>query len=221
MAVHEDQDGATRRPVRERPWAGIARVVAVVALIVGPACSTSDHSSAESKNTTASSAHGTDDDKGASSAGHGMDDKTAEAESATAGETASPMSVVTLSGSTFAVPTGKPTALWFTADGCRSCIPKAQALDRIKAAAGDRIAVLGVDISPTDTEATYRRWIEEVGNPRFDFAMDKNGQLTVAWKVRDTSTVVILDPAGKVVYHSTGAADEATLRSAFAKAGLG
>jgi thiol-disulfide isomerase/thioredoxin len=130
------------------------------------------------------------------------------------------MSVVTLSGSTFVVPTGKPTALWFTADGCRSCIPKAQALDRIKREAGDHIAVLGVDINPTDTETVFRHWIGEVGNPDFDFALDKNGGLAVTWGVRDTSTVIILDATGKVVYHSTGAADEATFRSAFAKAGL-
>ena len=60
-----------------------------------------------------------------------------------------------------------------------------------------------------------------MGNPHFAFAMDKGGQLTVAWGVRDTSTVVIVDAVGKVVYHSVGGADEATFRSAFAKAGLG
>lgn len=201
--------GPTSKPEWNRPWTWIAGVVAVTGLVVGPACSDSDEKTAEPKQATASS-------------GHGMDDKMgAEAESAKVGETASRMSVVTLSGSTFVVPAGKPTALWFTADGCRSCIPKAQALDKIKSGAGDRIAVLGVDINPTDTEAIFRRWIGEVGNPQFEFAMDKNGQLAVAWEVRDTSTVIILDGAGKIVYHSTGEADEATFRSAFAKAGLG
>lgn len=212
--------GPTSKAARNRPWTWIAGVLAVAGLVVGPACSDSNEKTAEPKQATASTGRGTEEQTGTGSAGHGMDDRT-EAESAKGGETASRMSVVTLSGSTFVVPTGKPTALWFTADGCRSCIPKAQALDKIKSEAGDRIAVLGVDINPTDTEAVFRRWITEVGNPRFDFAMDKNGQLAVAWEVRDTSTVIILDGVGKIVYHSTGAADEATFRSAFAKAGLG
>ncbi|MGH9286625.1 MAG: TlpA family protein disulfide reductase, partial [Acidimicrobiales bacterium] len=140
---------------------------------------------------------------------------------AAVGKAAPRYSVTTLAGSTFTVPAGKPAAVWFTADGCRSCIPKAKALDKIKGDAGDRIAILGVDINPTDTESDFRGWIKEVGDPRFDFAMDKNGALVLAWGVRETSTVVIVDAAGKVVYHSTGVADEATFRAAFATAGLG
>jgi len=206
--------GPMGRPVWRRPWVRIAGVVAVVAiggLIVARATRSTTHVSAGAPS------------HAAASSGHGMGDGmgTGGSEGTNAGETAARVSVVTLSGSTFVVPTGKPTALWFTAEGCRSCIPKAQALDRIKGGAGDRIAVLGVDINPTDSEAVFRRWIGEVGNPHFAFAMDKGGQLTVAWGVRDTSTVVIVDAVGKVVYHSAGGADEATFRSAFAKAGLG
>lgn len=220
MDVNESHNSPAGKPVRP-PWVWIAGSAAIAGLIGGPACSNSEQKTAEPKQATASSGHGTDDKMGTESSGHGMDDKMGtEAESTKVGESASRMSVVTLSGSTFVVPTGKPTALWFTADGCRSCIPKAQALDKIKSGAGDRIAVLGVDINPADTEAVFRRWIGEVGEPHFDFAMDKNGQLAVAWGVRDTSTVIILDGAGTIVYHSTGAADEATFRSAFAKAGL-
>lgn len=65
------------------------------------------------------------------------------------------------------------------------------------------------------------RWIGEVGNPPFQFAMDHNGALTVALGVRDTSTVIVCDKDGKVVFHSSGGADEAAFRTAFAKAGLG
>lgn len=146
--------------------------------------------------------------------------ETAGSQGAQVGKVAPSFSVTTLSGSTFRVPTDKPTALWFTANGCRSCIPKAQALDRIKADVGERLAVLGVDINPTDTESVFRAWIKEVGNPRFDFAMDQAGELTLAWGVRDTSTVVIVDGKGKVVYNSAGAANEAVFRAALAEAGL-
>ena len=136
------------------------------------------------------------------------------------GEVASSFSLATLSGSTFHFPTGKPTAVWFTENGCTSCIPKAQALDRIKAGFGERLAVVGVDIAPGETEATFRNWIKQVGNPRFEFAMDKGSKLTLAWGVKDTSTIVITDAAGKVVYNSLEAADEQTFRAALSKAGL-
>lgn len=136
------------------------------------------------------------------------------------GEVASGFSVMTLAGSTFHFPTGKPTVIWFTANGCRSCIPKAQALDRIKATAGDRLAVLGIDIAPGESPATFREWIQQVGSPHFEFAMDTGSKLTLAWGVKDTSTIVITDAAGKVVYNSLEAADEQTFRSALSKAGL-
>jgi thiol-disulfide isomerase/thioredoxin len=136
------------------------------------------------------------------------------------GDVAPNFSLATLAGSTFHFPTGKPTAVWFTANGCRSCIPKAQALDRIKASVGDRLAVVGVDIAPGETESTFRDWIKEVGNPRFEFALDKGSKLAVAWGVKDTSTIVITDASGKVIYNSLEAADEQTFRAALSKAGL-
>lgn len=136
------------------------------------------------------------------------------------GQVAPRFSLATLSGGTFAFPTGKPTAVWFTANGCRSCIPKAQALDRIKAASGERLAILGVDINPSDGEAVFRAWLQEVGNPRFENALDKDGQLAVSWGVADTSTVVITDAAGTIVYRSAAPADEATFRDALTRAGL-
>jgi thiol-disulfide isomerase/thioredoxin len=158
---------------------------------------------------------------------HGGDDMTHMAGSAgTAkagigvGQTAPGFSLATLSGGTFAFPTGKPTAVWFTANGCRPCIPKAQALDRLQAAFGPRLAVLGVDINPTEGEAVFRDWLKEAGNPRFETGLDKGGQLTVSWGVADTSTVVITDASGKVVYQSSGEANEATFREALGRAGL-
>lgn len=159
-------------------------------------------------------------DESGSASSKGPRVETGGSQGAEAGEVAPSFTVATLSGSTFRFPTGKPTALWFTANGCQSCLPKAQALDRIKAEAGDRLAVLGVDISPTDTESVFRSWIKEAGNPRFDFAMDRAGALTLAMGVHDTSTIVIVDGKGKVVYNSAGAADEAAFRAALVKAGL-
>lgn len=136
------------------------------------------------------------------------------------GQTAPGFSVRTLDGATFAFPTGKPTALFFTAASCGSCLPKAQAFARIQRDVGDRMAVLGVDIDPSDTVGAFRQWIDAAGSPPFAFAQDQDSQLVKAYQVRALSTVVITDGRGRVVFRSFLEDGETTLRSALAKAGL-
>lgn len=133
---------------------------------------------------------------------------------------AAAFSVPTLSGSTFVFPTGKPTALFFTASSCGSCLPKAEAFDRIHREVGDRVAILGVDVDPTDSESAFREWIGAAGNPGYDFAIDRNSELVRVFGVRALSTVVIADASGRVVFDSYTEGDEATFRAALARAGL-
>lgn len=136
------------------------------------------------------------------------------------GERAPAFSVRTLDGGRFGFPTGKPTAIFFTASYCGSCIPKARAFARIKADVGERIAVLGIDIDPSDTPSSFREWIAAAGNPPFAYAMDAGSRLVRAFDVRALSTVVITDGSGKVVYRSFLEDGEQVLRTALVKAGL-
>jgi thiol-disulfide isomerase/thioredoxin len=131
-----------------------------------------------------------------------------------------PFALTTLANSTFRVPTGKPTVLFFLAGWCGSCVPEAQALDRIERSAGPKVAILAVSVDPSETPGTLREFMSIVGAPRYPFAIDRDGRLVTMLRIRSLDTTVVLDPSGRVVYRDAVPTDEATLRAALAKAGL-
>lgn len=136
------------------------------------------------------------------------------------GGTAPSFTVQPLDGGSFRFPTGKPTAIFFSASTCGSCLPKAAAFGWIRQQFGDKVAVLGVDIDPNDTMTAFRRWIDSAGNPPISFAMDDGSQLVRAFDVKALSTVVITDAFGRVVFRSFLEDGEQTLRDALSRAGL-
>ncbi len=135
-----------------------------------------------------------------------------------AGASASgPLSVRTISGSTFNLPAGKPAVLFFMTGECASCIEGARTLDGIERQYGDGLAVLAVDMDPGATTAAVRAFAQAAGNPRFDFARDPDGRMVSAFAVRALDTVVVTDANGVEVYRGPST-DQASLRSAVAKA---
>lgn len=136
------------------------------------------------------------------------------------GERAPGFSVTTTSGASFAFPTGKPTALLFIASDCPTCIAPAITLNRLERELGDRVAVLGIDINPTDTPADVARFAEAAENPRYGFAIDRDGELTVAFGIRVQAAVVFTDREGRIVERLEEESDPAAFRAALAKAGL-
>lgn len=128
-------------------------------------------------------------------------------------------SIGTLTGDVFSFPTGRPTALYFTGSTCASCLPKAEALDRIEREADGAVAVLGVDVDGFDTEEMFRDWIAHAGTPRHAFAMDTDFRLLDLFEVTALSTVVVTDGAGHLVWRSADEAGEPELRRALARAG--
>lgn len=136
------------------------------------------------------------------------------------GERAPGFSVTTTSGRPFRFPTGKPTALLFIASDCPTCIAPAITLNRLERELGDRVAVLGVDINPTDTPADVARFAQRAENPRYGFAIDRDGQLTVAFGIRVQAAVVFSDSEGRIVERLEEESDPAAFRAALVKAGL-
>lgn len=194
---------ANRVPSRAALWAGVAAVIVVAAI--------------------AATVFGGGDEEVATNSSGGVGTQAVTVRSGgvpDVGGQAPGFSVRTIEGSTFDFPTGKPTAIFFTSASCGSCIPKAQAFARIQQQVGDRVAVLGVDIDPSDTVGAFRQWIAAAGNPPFAFAQDEDSRLVKAYRVQALSTVVITDATGRVVFRSFSEGDEATLRDALAKAGL-
>jgi len=135
------------------------------------------------------------------------------------GEAGRDFSVATTAG-TFTFPTGKPTALLFIASDCPSCIGPAIALNRIERQLGDRIAAVGIDINPTDTDAEVQRFIEKAENPRYGFLVDADGRLTVDFDIRAQATVVFADAEGRIVERLEENSDQDAFLAALAKAGL-
>lgn len=136
-----------------------------------------------------------------------------------AGVASAALSVKTVSGSTFSVPAGKPTVLFFMTGECASCVEGARTLDAIERQYGDRLAVLAVDMDPGASTAAVRAFAESAGSPRYSFARDPDGRMVGALAVRALDTVVITDANGAVVYRGVSP-DQASLRAALGKAGV-
>lgn len=130
-----------------------------------------------------------------------------------AGSASAALSVKTISGTTFSLPAGKPTMLFFMTGEFASCI------DAIERQYGDRLAVLAVDMDPGATTAAVRAFAEAAGSPRYSFARDPDGRMVGAFAVRALDTVVITDASGTVVYQAVSP-DQASLRTALGKAGV-
>lgn len=134
------------------------------------------------------------------------------------GDQAPAFTTATTTGTTFALPAGKPAVVFFMAGWCVSCYPEAQALARIHDDMGEKVSILAVSPDPTDTLKAIERFAEQSG-AGFGFAHDRTGALAQALGVRSLDTTVVVDAAGSVIFRDGVPTDEATLRAALAKAG--
>lgn len=134
------------------------------------------------------------------------------------GEQAAAFDATTIAGEPFSVPSRKPTVLLFMTAWCKP-IAEATALQRIERDHGDKVAILGVDVDPTEPLADLRSFADDVG-ARHGYVVDTDGALAQALGVRAVDSTVVLDPDGRIVYRDAAPTDEATLRDALVKAGL-
>lgn len=139
---------------------------------------------------------------------------------AAVGEMAPAFVVTTVGGTSFTLPAQKPAVLFFMAGWCATCLPEAEALDRIERSVGDRVAILAVDADPADSRANLEQFIASAGSPRYGFAHDRDGRLVAAFDAQALDTTVVVDAAGRVVYRDAVPTDEPVLRRALAKAGM-
>lgn len=132
----------------------------------------------------------------------------------------SPMLVwPTLAGGAFRLPAGWPAVVYFMAAWCSDCQPEAQALGKLQRQLGDRVAILAVDVDPSDLESQTRAFFHTAGDPRYAIARDQDSRLAGAFAVRALDTTVVIDPKGRVVYRDEVPTDLATLGTALAKVG--
>lgn len=108
---------------------------------------------------------------------------------------------------------GKPTALYFVAAWCFTCIPETKAWERIHREMGDQVTILIFDVDQSEDEADLLRFKEKAGGGDHLWAMDVNNDIARAYNVRSLDTTVIIDQAGKEVYRDAGPTPYDKLRS--------
>jgi thiol-disulfide isomerase/thioredoxin len=109
----------------------------------------------------------------------------------------------------------KPVLLEFWATWCPICMDLLPQLEAVKKGFGDRVALIGVNITVNDSRERVRRYLER-HRPPFLVLYDDKGVSSRAYDVPTTSYVVVIDAAGTVVY--TGSGSDQDLVAAVRKA---
>jgi thiol-disulfide isomerase/thioredoxin len=109
----------------------------------------------------------------------------------------------------------KPVLIEFWATWCPICMDLLPQLEAVKRSFGDRVALIGVNITVNDSRERVRRYLER-HRPPFLVLYDDKGASSRAYDVPTTSYVVVIDAAGTVVY--TGSGSDQDLVAAVRKA---
>ena len=83
---------------------------------------------------------------------------------------------------------------------CKALLPQ---LGRVHDAFGDRVELIGVNVTVNDSKDRIRRYLAE-HRPPFRVLFDDKGAGARAYDVPGTSFVVVVDPGGRVVYTGSG-----------------
>jgi thiol-disulfide isomerase/thioredoxin len=101
----------------------------------------------------------------------------------------------------------KPVFLEFWATWCELCEELLPRVRAAKAAYGDQVEFLGVNVTVNQSRDRVRRYLEK-HQPPFKTLYDEEGTSTRAYEAPATSYVVIVDRSGKIAYTGSGGAQE-------------
>ena len=101
----------------------------------------------------------------------------------------------------------KAVLLEFWATWCPVCKGLLPQLEAVHKAFGDKVTLLGVNVTVNDSKTRIRRYLEE-HKPPFRVLYDEKGVGARAYDVPATSFIVIIDRTGKVAYTGTGEAQD-------------
>lgn len=94
---------------------------------------------------------------------------------------------------------GAPTILYFSSTTCVSCIPKTQALAKLKETFDERLNVLWIDVDLNDSKQSLREFGMKYGHSNFVYAFDKpSNRAAISYQVRALGTLYLLDQQGIV-----------------------
>ncbi len=109
----------------------------------------------------------------------------------------------------------KPVLIEFWATWCSLCKALLPQLEAIRKTYGDKVELIGVNVTVNDSKSRVGRYLDE-HKPPFRVLYDEKGVGARAFDVPGTSYVVVVDRSGKVVY--TGSGDKQDLVRAVRKA---
>ena len=101
----------------------------------------------------------------------------------------------------------KPVFLEFWATWCELCEELLPRVRAAKAAYGDQVEFLGVNVTVNQSRDRVRRYLEK-HQPPFKTLYDEEGTSTRAYEAPATSYVVIVDRSGKIAYTGSGGTQE-------------
>jgi thiol-disulfide isomerase/thioredoxin len=122
------------------------------------------------------------------------------------GTKATPVTIADLDGSPVdlgKVIGTKPVLLQFWATWCSLCKALVPRLQAVQDTFGDRIELIGINVTVNDSRERVRRYVAE-HKPPFRVLYDDKGVGARAFDVPTTSFIVILNAAGEVAYTGTG-----------------
>jgi thiol-disulfide isomerase/thioredoxin len=134
------------------------------------------------------------------------------------GSKAPPVSINDLEGKSVALGSligSKPVLLEFWATWCSICKALLPQLEAVHNTFGDRVTLVGVNVTVNDSKTRVRRYLEE-HHPPFQVLYDDKGAGVRAFDVPATSFIVVLDRSGTVAY--TGSGESQDLVAAVRKA---
>lgn len=140
---------------------------------------------------------------------------------APAGQTQGASVVTTLSGQTVSVPNGIPAVLYFFSVGCGECIGGAKSLAQAAhqaQQAGRKADFLLVDMDPTESARTIAGFQRDTDTQQLPAIVDTGAALSRRFHIAALSTLIVVDPTGKVTYRGTDPAIE-QITAALAKVG--
>ncbi|MCP3818843.1 TlpA family protein disulfide reductase [Streptomyces sp. A3M-1-3] len=156
-----------------------------------------------------------------SACGTGTTDSTAKTGASSgnsAAKSAETDTVTLLDDTELALPAKEPAALFFFSVGCGECAGGAKSLDTAAKAFGDKATFLAVDMDPSESPATIRQFLDYIKAPSLPATVDKGAALSRRYQVAALSTLIVVDPQGKVTYRATDpSADQ--IQAALKKAG--
>jgi len=101
----------------------------------------------------------------------------------------------------------KPVFLEFWATWCELCEELLPRVRAAKAAYGDQVEFLGVNVTINQSRDRVRQYLEQ-HQPPFRTLYDEEGTSTRAYEAPATSYVVIVDRSGKIAYTGSGGTQE-------------